>query len=49
MGIQTRMIGVWDLESRRDFSIWSEGYVRIRELKGPILFFKSSLSGAKNG
>ena len=43
------MIRIWDLESVRHFSIRSEGYVRIGELERAILFFISSLSGAKNG
>ena len=43
------MVRVWDLESRRYFSIRGPGYVRIGELKRPVLFFESGLSGAKNG
>ena len=31
------------------FPVWSECYMRIGELKCPILFFISGLSGAKNG
>lgn len=43
------MVRVWDLESRRHFSIGGPGYVRICELKRAILFFVGGLSGAKNG
>ena len=43
------MVRVWDLESMARFPVWSECYMRIGELKCPILFFISGLSGAKNG
>lgn len=43
------MVGVWDLERGGHLSIRSECYVRICELKGPVLFFISSLSGAEYG